>query len=43
MKDSNLALNLNWNGERYESNQTSIKNSIELIKEIQQFDILLVE
>ena len=40
---SNLALNLNWNGERYESNQTSIKNSIELIKEIQQFDILLVE
>jgi hypothetical protein len=36
-------LNLDWNGERYESNQTSIKNSIELIKQIQQFDLLLVE
>lgn len=36
-------LNLDWNGERYESNQIDSANSIELITQIQQFDLLLVE
>lgn len=42
---SSLATNLNldWNGERYESNQINIANSIELITQIQQFDLSLVE
>lgn len=42
---SSLATNLNldWNGERYESNQIDTANSIELITQIQQFDLSLVE
>ena len=41
---SSLATNLNldWNGERYESNQIDTANSIELITQIQQFDLSLV-
>lgn len=33
-----MALNLDWNGKRYESNQIDIQSSIELIKKVQQFD-----
>lgn len=42
---SNLAtnLNLNWKNQRYESNQINVENSVELIKQIQQFNILSVE
>ena len=32
-------LNLNWNGERYESNQIDMQSNIDLIKQIQQFEI----
>jgi hypothetical protein len=38
-----INLNLDWNGQRYVSNQIDTANSIELITQIQQFDLLLVE